>query len=98
MGVGWGAVRNGISDVGGVPAAVLRTFSKRRAEVQARLDERGLSSPRAAEVATLDTRRRKTHTVEGGVLAGTDGAPRPSTTVLVPPSTPPSSVGVRRRI
>ena len=66
--VEWGPVRNGIADVRGVPAAVLRTFSKRRAEIEARLGELGFSSPRAAEVATLDTRRRKTHGLEGGIL------------------------------
>jgi conjugative relaxase-like TrwC/TraI family protein len=68
LGVEWGPVRNGIADVRGVPAAVLRTFSKRRAEIEARLGELGFSSPRAAEVATLDTRRRKTHGLEGGVV------------------------------
>ncbi len=68
LGVEWGPVHNGIADVRGIPGGVLRTFSKRRAEVEARLGELGFSSPRAAEVATLDTRRRKTHALEGGVL------------------------------
>jgi conjugative relaxase-like TrwC/TraI family protein len=68
LGVEWGLVRNGIADVRGVPGAVLRMFSKRRAEIEARLGELGFSSPRAAEVATLDTRRRKTHGLEGGVV------------------------------
>ena len=68
LGVGWRQVRNGIADVDGVPAALLRTFSKRRAQIEVRLGELGFSSPRAAEVATLDTRRRKTHSLEGGIL------------------------------
>jgi len=68
LGVEWGPVRNGIADVRGIAPGVLRTFSKRRAEVEARLGELGLSSPRAAEVVTLDTRGRKTHTAEAGVV------------------------------
>ena len=36
-------------------------FSKRRAQIEAQLDELGYDSPRAAEIAALDTRRAKTH-------------------------------------
>jgi Ti-type conjugative transfer relaxase TraA len=67
-GVEWGPVRNGIADARGLPPALLAGFSKRRAEIEARLAERGLHSPRAAEIATLDTRRPKSHAAEAGGL------------------------------
>src|SRR5438034_6823209 len=67
LGVEWAPVHNGIADIQGVPAAVLRLFSKRRAEIEAVLAERGQHSPRAAEVATLDTRRAKAHDAEAEV-------------------------------
>src|SRR5205823_2420947 len=62
-----GPGRHGIADVRGVPADVLRLFSKRRAQIEAVLAERGQHSPRAAEVATLDTRRAKVHDAEAEV-------------------------------
>ena len=59
LGVGWTAVRNGLAEVDGVPAEVVRAFSRRRQEITALLDARGESSPRAAQVATLASRRAK---------------------------------------
>ena len=47
---------------------VLRAFSRRRAEIEAALAERGETSARAAEVATLDTRRAKQHDVDPAAL------------------------------
>jgi Ti-type conjugative transfer relaxase TraA len=67
-GLEWGPVCNGIADARGVPPALLAGFSKRRVEIEARLAERGLHSPRAAEIATLDTRRRKPHAAEAAGL------------------------------
>jgi hypothetical protein len=52
----------------GVPTRVLRAFSRRRAEIEAALTTRGESSARAAEVAALDTRQAKTHTVDPSAL------------------------------
>ncbi len=43
----------------GVPAALIEAFSKRRAQIEARLQELGLSSAAAAEKAALDTRPDK---------------------------------------
>ena len=63
LGVAWGPVRNGIADIEGVPAPVLRAFSRRRAEVEAELERRGESSAAAARMATLATRRRKDYGV-----------------------------------
>src|SRR5688500_3814729 len=63
LGVAWGPVRNGIADVDGIPAGVLRAFSRRRAEIEAELDRRGVSGAGAAQVATLATRRGKDYRV-----------------------------------
>ncbi|HEX8101501.1 MAG TPA: MobF family relaxase [Solirubrobacteraceae bacterium] len=59
LGVEWLTVRDGIAEIAGVPKPVLRAFSRRRAEIEAMLAERGTSSARAAEAAALATRRPK---------------------------------------
>jgi conjugative relaxase-like TrwC/TraI family protein len=59
LGLEWLPVRNGIADLVGVPKPVLRAFSRRRAEIQAALAERGTSGPRASEAAALATRQAK---------------------------------------
>jgi conjugative relaxase-like TrwC/TraI family protein len=59
VGVEWTPVRRGIAEVVGVPRPVLRAFSRRRAEIDAALAERGTSGARAAEAAALATRRVK---------------------------------------
>jgi conjugative relaxase-like TrwC/TraI family protein len=56
LGVEWLPVRNGISELVGVPKPALRGFSRRRAAAMA---ERGTSGPRAAEGAALATRQAK---------------------------------------
>jgi len=43
---------------------VLRSFSRRRLEIERRLEERGEESARAAQVAALDTRERKPEAVD----------------------------------
>jgi conjugative relaxase-like TrwC/TraI family protein len=64
LGVAWGPVRNGIADIDGIPKSVLRSFSRRRAEMDAHLDSRGEHSPRAAQIAALATRQAKGHHVD----------------------------------
>lgn len=59
LGIEWGPVSDGIADVAAMPPEVLRHFSKRRAQIQGQLDELGYSSPKAAEIAALDTRKAK---------------------------------------
>ena len=59
LGLEWLPVRKGIAELVGVPKPVLRAFSRRRAEIEAALEARGTSSPRAAEAAALATRRAK---------------------------------------
>ena len=59
FGVRWRPARNGISEIDGAPPAVLRHFSKRRSQIEDRLAIKGYSSGRAAQVAALSTRDRK---------------------------------------
>lgn len=59
LGLEWGPVKEGIADVVPMPSDVLRHFSKRRAQIEAQLDDLGYSSPKAAEIAALDTRKPK---------------------------------------
>jgi conjugative relaxase-like TrwC/TraI family protein len=60
LGVGWHPAVNGIAEIAGIPTRVLRVFSKRRRQIEAALDDRGLTSAAAARVATLATRPVKT--------------------------------------
>jgi hypothetical protein len=57
--VTWTPVRNGQAEIEGMPAGLLRLFSKRRQQIEARLEQLGLDSPAAAQAATLDTRPAK---------------------------------------
>ena len=68
VGVEWRPVVNGNADIKGVPNAVLRAFSARRAEISEALAERGLSSARAAQVAALQTRRAKDYGVTASAM------------------------------
>lgn len=64
LGVRWTPVVKGTAELKGISPMVIRAFSRRRSEIVARMDERGESSARAAQVATLDTRRAKDHEVK----------------------------------
>ncbi|MEX1009658.1 MAG: MobF family relaxase [Acidimicrobiia bacterium] len=59
LGVEWQSVHNGIADLAGIPRSLIEHLSQRRQAVLDRLDELGLSSARAAQIATLDTRAPK---------------------------------------
>lgn len=63
LGVRWTTVTRGTAEIGGFPREVLRAFSRRRSEVLARMGKRGEFSAKAAQAATLDTRRRKDYAV-----------------------------------
>src|SRR4051794_32295626 len=63
LGVRWHEVENGVADIVGVPRGVIEHFSRRRAEILEHMAERGEHSARAAQVATLDTRRAKDYGV-----------------------------------
>ena len=68
IGVEWGPIANGCADVAGIPDQVLREFSTRRAEILERMEDRGQWSARAAQAATLDTRRAKDYQVTASQL------------------------------
>lgn len=59
IGVEWTSVHEGTAEVAGISAEVIRAFSRRRQEIEARLDELGHHSARAAAAATLATRAAK---------------------------------------
>ena len=59
----WNAVERGTADLAGVPREVIEHFSQRRAEILEHMAARGEHSARAAQVATLETRRRKEYDV-----------------------------------
>ena len=63
LGVRWHAVERGTADLEGVPRGVIEHFSRRRAEILEHLADRGEHSARAAQIATLETRRRKDYGV-----------------------------------
>jgi conjugative relaxase-like TrwC/TraI family protein len=64
LGVRWTPVVRGTAELHGISSEVIRAFSRRRSEILARMAERGESSAKAAQVATLDTRRAKNHEVQ----------------------------------
>ena len=63
LGVEWTPVAKGSSEIIGVPRALIHHFSRRREEITLRLARRGQHTSAAAEVAALDTRRRKDYGV-----------------------------------
>jgi conjugative relaxase-like TrwC/TraI family protein len=60
---------NGTCEIAGVPRHVLSAFSRRRAEIEAHLADRGETSRKAAEVAALATRKAKDYGVHPESLA-----------------------------
>ena len=68
LGVRWGVVRNGYGEVDGVPESVIEVFSKRRGEIEEVLAESGTTSARAAQIATLATRKPKGYDVNADTL------------------------------
>ena len=63
LGVRWTEVTRGTAEIAGVPRSVIDHFSQRRAEIVALMKRRGEHSARAAQIATLETRRRKDYDV-----------------------------------
>ena len=72
--VRWNAVEHGTADIAGVPREVIEHFSQRRAELLAHMAARGERSVRAAQNATLETRRRKDYDVPAERLGDGRGA------------------------
>ena len=61
LGVEFGPVNNGVAPIEGIPRRAIDAFSTRRAEILEHLDAVGASSAKAAQIATLQTRRAKEH-------------------------------------
>ena len=59
LGVGWTDIENGLADIDGVTPEVIALFSKRREQIEAQLAEWGLTSAKAAQISTLETRQAK---------------------------------------
>ena len=63
LGVEWEEVENGTADLRGVSRSVVEHFSERRREIVEHMRARGERSARAAQIATLETRRAKDYDV-----------------------------------
>jgi len=59
LGVAWTRVHDGLADIEGVDPELIGLFSKRREQIERTMAEWGLTSARAAQVSTLETRRAK---------------------------------------
>ncbi len=59
LGLAWHVRRNGLGELRDVPKTILRAFSKRRADIEAAMGQRGFTSSKAAEKSALATRQRK---------------------------------------
>jgi conjugative relaxase-like TrwC/TraI family protein len=59
LGVRFEPPHNGMSEIAGVPARLMKDFSTRRTEVEAHLEDIGSGSARAAQIAALQTRHSK---------------------------------------
>jgi hypothetical protein len=59
LGVAWTVRPDGLGEVAGIDARILRAFSTQRRRIEAELADRGLSSPRAAQVAAHRVRPPK---------------------------------------
>jgi conjugative relaxase-like TrwC/TraI family protein len=68
LGIGWTRRERGIGEIAGVPREVLKTFSRRRAEIEAELERLGAAGRTAAQVAALATRRAKDYRVSPETL------------------------------
>lgn len=59
LGVAWTPVHDGLADIEGVDVELIELFSKRREQIERTMAEWGLTSAKAAQVSTLETRRAK---------------------------------------
>jgi conjugative relaxase-like TrwC/TraI family protein len=59
LGLRWQVQRNGLSELADVPKAILRSFSRRRADIEQAMEQRGSTSAAAAAKVALVTRERK---------------------------------------
>ncbi|CAN5576016.1 MobF family relaxase [soil metagenome] len=59
LGVAWTPIHDGLADIAGVDQDLIDLFSKRREQIESTMAEWGLTSAKAAQVSTLETRRAK---------------------------------------
>lgn len=83
LGVEWQPVVNGCADIAGIPREVIAVFSRRRAAIREAMADRGDTSARAAQIATLATRPAKDHDVTAEQLRD-DWATRAAALGLTP--------------
>jgi conjugative relaxase-like TrwC/TraI family protein len=69
LGVGWTPVQRGVAEVAAMSPRLVREFSRRRRQIEARLEATGGSGARAATVACLATRPAKSHRPVSELLA-----------------------------
>ncbi len=65
LGLDWEPMHSGVADVRGVPRSLIEHFSQRRHEILDAMAARGERSAKAAQIATLDTRRAKQPVLHG---------------------------------
>jgi len=68
LGVTWTESVNGISEIEGIPTAAVTEMSSRARDIAKATSELGLTSPKARQIASWDTRAAKTHGVEQAAL------------------------------
>ncbi|HEX3565456.1 MAG TPA: MobF family relaxase, partial [Acidimicrobiales bacterium] len=59
LGLAWQVRRNGLGELRDIPRTILGSFSKRRADIQAAMEEWGFETHRSSRTVTLATRDRK---------------------------------------
>ena len=69
LGVGWTPVQRGVAEVAAMSPKLVREFSRRRRQIEARLAATGGGGARAATVACLATRPAKSHRPVSDLLA-----------------------------
>jgi len=63
LGLAWGPMAKGTAEIRGIDERVIRHFSRRRVEIEERMDERGEHTRAASRTAALATRKRKDYAV-----------------------------------
>jgi len=59
LGVAWTPIHDGLADIAGVDQDLIDLFSKRREQIELTMAEWGLTSAKAAQISTLETRKAK---------------------------------------
>lgn len=60
LGAAWTPIHDGLADVAGIDEDLIDLFSKRREQIELTMAEWGLTSAKAAQISTLETRAAKT--------------------------------------